>query len=209
MPKIKVCGITSYGDAKAAFDLGVDALGFNFYPQSPRYIEPKAAAEIIKKLPRMIWLVGVFVNLEQKEVLRIAHKVGLDTLQFHGDEDEEYVSVFEDWRTIKALRLGAELPVKRIADFTEVVDYLLYDKFDPLAFGGTGQQIDQVILDQLKTQGLFARAFLSGGITPQNAAAKIDAYQPIGIDVASGVETEPGKKDLEKMKALVEAVRGN
>ena len=208
MPKIKICGITNYADAKAALDLGVDALGFNFYPGSPRFVDPETAKGIIEQLPRTIWLTGVFVNAEPAEVLSIAQNARLDTLQFHGDEDAAYLQKFRGWRVLKALRFAGTFSLQEVMSYAAAADYLLFDKYDPAHFGGTGGEIQAELLAKLGDYELLARAFIAGGLTPENVAARVAAYRPFGVDVASGVESTPGKKDPAKLRAFVAAVRG-
>lgn len=205
--KIKICGITSLADAKRAVELGADALGFNFYAASPRYIRPGTAREIVLKLPAGLWCTGVFVNSSEEEVTQIAEEVGLNTLQFHGDETIEFIARFSKLRTIKALRLSEELSIKEIEQFLAKANYLLFDKYEAGIFGGTGNTIASAALEAIAKQGLIKQAFLAGGLTPANVRKRVEAYHPFGVDVASGVEQSPGIKDQRKMAAFVEEVR--
>lgn len=204
MVKVKICGITNWTDARNAFEAGADFLGFNFYRQSPRYIAPAAARRIVRRLPEGILSVGVFVNEPETETLLIARKVGLDFVQLHGDEPPEVVSRLR--RTvpvIKALRVRGALHTADLARFKGASAVLL-DGFDRKLRGGTGKRIDW---KSAKRAGSKRRIFLAGGVTPENAAEAVVAARPYAIDVCSGVESRPGKKDAARMRALVQAVR--
>lgn len=204
MTKIKICGITSYEDASCAIDAGVTILGFNFCKASPRYIEPAKAREIVELLPPQLWFVGVFVNTPMSEVLTIAQNVQLNTLQFHGDEDQGYLQQVQGWRTIKAVRLGAS-DDKRALETAEVASFVLLDSYALDSYGGTGRQISEGDL-ALLDEKLFSRAFLAGGLTPDNVCDKIGRYRPYAVDVASGVEERPGKKSGQLIRSFVEEV---
>lgn len=198
--KVKICGITNLDDALAAVDMGADILGFNFYPRSPRFIEPKKAQEIIEKLPAFVDTAGIFVNAPLRDIQSINDSGMLNWIQLHGDETPEFCREFHSWnvRTIKAIR------VKSIKSLETADQYrtfaLLFDSFDPKVYGGTGQQFDWSLAKDHPY-----RIFLAGGINPDNVleALKVDVY---GIDVCSGIESEPGKKDHEKMKQLFKNV---
>lgn len=205
MTKIKFCGITSYDDAKFALDLGVDALGFNFCQRSPRYINPNQAQTIVRRLPPVAWFVGVFVN-EQKEVIeKVARMVPLDTLQFHGEESLEDCLAWKEWRVLRAVRL----PLHQGGQVLSGVDHLLFDAFDSGAHGGTGKTVADEELQKLFLTGHLKNAFLAGGLTPENVRDKVSQFRPFGVDVASGIEISPGKKDQQKMKLFVEEVRSS
>ncbi len=199
--KVKICGITNYDDAMAAMDMGADLLGFNFYPQSPRYVEPVKAAEIIKRLPAFIDVSGVFVNSTLEQIREIAGMCQLDWIQLHGDETTDFCKwlAYDSVKTMKALR------VKNIADLQRVDNYftdaVLLDTYNPERYGGTGLTFDWNIIGHIAK-----RVFLAGGITPENAAEAV-GLGVYGIDVCSGVEAKPGKKDHGKMKALFDSIR--
>lgn len=199
--KVKICGITNYDDAVAAMDMGADLLGFNFYPKSPRYVEPAKAAEIIKRLPAFIDVSGVFVNSTLEEIREIAALCQLDWIQLHGDETTDFCKwlAYDSVKTMKALR------VKDVADLQRVDNYftdaVLLDTYNAERYGGTGLTFDWNIIGHIAK-----RVFLAGGITPENAAAAV-GLGVYGIDVCSGVESEPGKKDHTKMKALFDSIR--
>jgi len=198
--KVKICGLTNYEDAAAAIDHGADMLGFNFYPGSPRYINPRDAAGIIKKLPASVDIVGVFVNLPIEQIREISDDCELNWIQLHGDETPEMCDSFDslNLKTIKALRIRNEADICRIGDY--YTDAILLDAYHPDKYGGTGATFDWNIIGNIEK-----RVFLAGGINPDNAA-KAAGLGVYGIDVCSGVEAEPGKKDHEKMKDLFENI---
>jgi phosphoribosylanthranilate isomerase len=198
-----VCGITSYEDAAMALDCGVDALGFNFYRPSPRYIDPADARAIIRRLPPLITTVGVFVNVEQPaDVAEIARLAGVRVLQLHGDETAEYCRRLADWTLIKALRIGNE-GVEADLQAYSVQAFLLDSRHD-LLFGGTGKAFDWSLCH---AAGSVRPLILAGGLGPSNVAQAILTVKPYGVDACSGVESAPGKKDTCKLKAFVDEVR--
>ncbi len=207
MTKIKFCGITNYEDAKEALDLGVDALGFNFYQQSSRFISPLDAQAIIRKLPPTVWHVGVFVNATKEEVVKTARLTGIDTLQFHGTEDLAYCQGWKEWRVMKAVRVSEATKIEEVEEFSKHVEVLLFDSFSEASFGGTGKTIPSSLLSSLQKRALFTKAFLSGGLTVENVFLQITQIKPFGVDVASGIEERPGRKSRELMRGFVEAVR--
>ena len=208
MLKIKICGITREEDAQAAVDLGVDALGFNFFEKSPRCIALKQASEIMAKLPAEIWKVGIFVDAQVSQLRAILDEVPLDTIQFHGAESAEFCNSWHGYRLIKALRAAPGLEISPEAKrFASSVNFLLFDSFDAEKFGGTGNTVPDAVLDGLWQAGALSRAFISGGLTPENVGKVLAKYQPFGVDVASGVESSPGIKDRKKLGDFVKAVR--
>ncbi len=204
MVKVKICGITNWSDARRAVEAGADFLGFNFYRGSSRYIAPAAARRIVQRLPEKVASVGVFVNEPEQEMLAIARRVGLDYVQLHGDETAEVVSrMRRSFRVIKAIRVRGSFRVAQLADFRRASSILL-DGFDSRLRGGTGKSFNWKLA---KSAGRKRQIFLAGGLTPENAAEAVSAARPFAIDVCSGVESRPGKKDAERMRALVAAVR--
>jgi phosphoribosylanthranilate isomerase len=201
IPKVKVCGLTNYEDAVAAMEMGADMLGFNFYPKSPRYVRPEQAAAIVHKLPAFIDTVGVFVNSSLDEVREIASQCQLDWIQLHGDENPEFCR----WLTYDSVKLMKAIRVKDADDIHQVNSYftdaVLLDAFDPAKYGGTGLTFDWNIIGHIGK-----RIFLAGGINPGNAASAVE-LGVYGIDVCSGIEASPGKKDLIKMRDLFENIR--
>jgi phosphoribosylanthranilate isomerase len=204
MVKVKICGITNWTDARRAVAAGADFLGFNFYPPSPRYIAPARARRIVRRLPRHITVVGVFVNEPEEKMLKIARVVGLDCLQLHGDESPELVSRLKPaFPVIKALRVQKSFRPAQLAQFKRAAAFLL-DGFQPRRYGGTGKTFNWSIARRANRNG---RIFLAGGLTPQNVVAAIHAVRPYAVDVCSGVEARPGKKDPARIKAMMQAVQ--
>jgi phosphoribosylanthranilate isomerase len=199
--KVKICGITNYQDAVTAVDMGADILGFNFYPKSPRYIAPAKAAEIIRKLPAFIDTAGVFVNESVEHIHETKNLCQLDWVQLHGDEDPEFCRQFlsDNVKIMKAIRVKSQADVEKADGF--FTDAVLLDAFDPEKYGGTGITFDWNIIGHISK-----RIFLAGGIKPDNAAEAVE-LGVYGIDVCSGIEAEPGKKDHKKMKKLFENIR--
>ena len=204
MVKIKICGITNWTDARNAFRAGADFLGFNFYRESPRYIAPSVARRIVRRLPEGVRSVGVFVNESEAEVLSVAREVGLDFVQLHGDEPPRVVShLRKTLPVIKAVRVRDAFRTTELSCFKTASAFLL-DGFDAQLRGGTGRRVDWNLA---KRAARKRRIFLAGGLTPENAAEAVNVARPYAIDVCSGVESRPGKKNAARMKALVQAVR--
>ena len=205
MTKIKICGITNKIDAVNASGLHVDMLGFVFYKKSKRYVEPSTAEDIINELPASIEKVGLFVDEGEGRVLEVAEDAGLTMLQFHGDEGPEYCSSFrERYKVIKAFRLKDKDDLKKINDY--MVDSYLLDNFKTDSIGGTGEPFDWKILKDFE---ILKPVILAGGLNPGNIGRAIKEIAPYGVDVSTGVERSPGKKDLNLMKKFVENVRKN
>jgi phosphoribosylanthranilate isomerase len=203
MTQIKICGITNKRDALLAASLGVDMLGFVFYKKSKRYVEPKAARDIINELPERIGRVGVFVDDDKERVADIARASSLDTLQFHGKEPPAYCAPFRpDFKVIKAFSLKARADLAGINDYG--VDFFLLDTYADDSPGGTGKAFDRKILKDFE----FLRpVILSGGLTPANVSAAIRQVAPYGVDVSTGVEAAPGEKDADLIRKFVANVR--
>jgi len=194
--RVKICGVRTLADARAAAGAGADYLGLNFHPQSPRYIEPEAARAIVEALPEATF-VGVFVDLERAAVDGIARTVGLDALQFHGDESPADCAGWP-YVTIKALRVRpGDDPAARAAAYA--TDHVLLDAFVPGVHGGTGTHLDLASARDLPRD----RLFVAGGLTPERVADVVAAVRPFGVDVASGVERSPGVKDHGKIEAFI------
>jgi phosphoribosylanthranilate isomerase len=199
--KVKICGITNYDDAMAAADMGADLLGFNFYPKSPRFVTREQAAGIINKLPAFVDIAGVFVNEPFDRIRQTMDECQLDWVQLHGDETPEFCQSFLSLnvRTMKALRVKGQNDIRQAEDY--YTDAILLDAFHPEKYGGTGLAFDWNIVGHINK-----RVFLAGGINPDNAPAAIE-LGVYGIDLCSGVEAEPGRKDHKKMKELFENIR--
>ena len=197
--RIKICGITCLEDAEKAVACGADALGFMFYPPSKRFVEVHAAAEICRALPPCVTKVGVFVNAPRQEVKQTLDTCGLDLLQFHGEESPEDCAGFRV-KTMKAVRVHDVSSLASLKDYN--TDAWLLDSYQPGERGGTGHAFQW---DLLRTVHPYARPlFLAGGLKPENIEHAIQSVQPFGVDVSSGVESTPGRKCSQKMKAFVE-----
>lgn len=205
--RIKVCGITSAEDAADAIQAGVDALGFIFVESSPRYISPEKAKEIIAQLPPFIHYVGVFVDNDPIEVEEIIDYCGLSFVQLHGKEDAAYcqklAQVATPCKIIKAFRVGNKSLAADFKPYEEVVKGFLLDTYVDGKEGGTGKPFDWSIIESLNLQ---LPIILAGGLTPDNAAEAVRGVRPFAIDVNSGVEIEPGKKNIEQLRVLVQRV---
>jgi phosphoribosylanthranilate isomerase len=202
--KVKICGITNWTDARRAVEAGVQFLGFNFYRPSPRYIRPALARRIIRRLPERIAVVGVFVNEAEATMLAIAQRVGLDYLQLHGDEPPEQVACLKrKIPVIKAIRVRDSFQPRQLDSFGRASAILL-DGFDPGHHGGTGKTFNWSLA---RGSNGSRRIFLAGGLTPENVAEAIRVAHPYAVDVCSGVEVRPGRKDPARIVALMWAVR--
>jgi phosphoribosylanthranilate isomerase len=199
--KVKICGLTNYLDAATAVDLGADLLGFNFYPKSPRFVTLEQAAQIINKLPAFIDVAGVFVNASLDQIKEAIGECNLDWVQLHGDESPEFCESLRsiNVRTMKAIRVKDQEDIDRSESF--FTDAVLLDAFDPEKYGGTGLTFDWNIIGHIGK-----RIFLAGGINPDNVAAAVE-LGVYGIDVCSGIEARPGKKDHRKMKKLFKNIQ--
>jgi len=204
MVRVKICGITNLEDALESVEAGAHALGFNFYPQSPRYIETSAARRIIEQLPPSVLCVGVFVNVPDAEhVKRLANEAGVQAVQLHGDESPAYCHELKDLFVIKALRVNSNFEPEQAARYE--TEGILLDGFSPEAFGGAGQKFDWSIASRCRQH--VDKLFLAGGLNAGNVAAAIESVQPYAVDACSGLESIPGRKDLAKVRAFLEAVR--
>lgn len=195
---VKICGLTNVEDTLAAIDLGADFLGFNFYPQSPRYLSYEKARKIFDEIPPNIPKVGVFVNEEYENIIDLAQLLSLDYLQFHGDETPEFCAQMgHPWW--KAIRLANEDDIQKIPSYES--EWVLIDAFVKGEYGGTGQKPDWELVKRVKNLG--KKIILAGGLSPENVQLAIATVQPYAVDVASGVESKPGKKDLKKMEDFI------
>jgi phosphoribosylanthranilate isomerase len=206
MVKVKVCGITNLEDARAALAAGADALGFNFYTRSPRYIAPEDARSIISELPPIAVLcVGVFVNEDSAAtVAHMAARAGVAAVQLHGDESPEYCDELSERRVIKALRVGKDFAPEQATAYR--AESILLDAFSASARGGTGETFDWELAR--RTREVVSQLYLAGGLTVENVADAIAAVRPYAVDVCSGVELAAGRKDAARLRAFVAAVRG-
>ncbi len=202
MVRVKICGITSKEDALMAVEAGVDALGFVFCEKSPRCVTPQKAAAIIRELPPFVQSVGLFVDEEAEQVNWSADFCALDLVQLHGDEDPEYCLGINR-RVIKAFRVKDVASLAGIKRFP-VAGYLL-DAWSPLAHGGTGRTFDWELA---KSTGIAHRLILAGGLTPDNVAQALRIVSPYGVDVSSGVESAPGRKEPHKVREFIRLAKG-
>lgn len=205
MTKVKICGITNIGDALCAVRCAADMLGFNFYENSRRYVTPDDAAEIAARLSTDVWKVGIFVNMNVRKIGELVTHVGLDAVQIHGDEDATFVEELRnetDAKIIKAFRISEDILNEQIDDCR--ADLILLDTFSVGEYGGTGQLFDWSVIDPVY---IDTRLVLAGGLTAENVAEAVRKVRPYAVDVASGVEISPGKKDPSKVEAFVRAAK--
>ncbi len=203
MVRVKICGITSWGDAKLAVDAGAHALGFNFYPRSPRSVTPAQAWAMIRRLPPYVEAAGVFVNWSFDAVDALARAVHLHSVQLHGDETPGDVAKLARARpVIKAFRVGKGFRPAALARYRAAAAFLL-DGFNARLRGGTGQKFDWTVARKAQRYG---QIILAGGLTPENVLEAITEVEPFAVDVCSGVESRPGRKDPELLRNLMRSV---
>ncbi len=200
--KIKICGFTNADNAREASLLGIDAIGLVFYDQSPRHVDVESARQIVNALPPFINRVGLFVNADSSFIDEVLCEVPLDTLQFHGDESviecTQYAMPF-----IKALRVNQETNIAKMADDYHQASGLLLDAFNKDAYGGTGETFDW----SLAKVDINLPIILAGGLNPNTVADAINQVNPYAVDVSSGVESQPGMKDIDKIKQFIHKAR--
>ena len=197
--QVKICGITNMEDAQCVTQNGAAALGFIFYPPSPRHIDPQQAGEIIDRLPQHLVRIGVFVNPKEHTVRRIYEECHLDMIQLHGDESPEFCRLFPGDRVIKALELKNDDDLKRAALYD--VAAILVDSRHAGLYGGTGKTSNWMLARQI-SQPLI----LSGGIKEENVLEAIRMVSPAALDINSGVESSPGKKDHVKIARIMQII---
>jgi phosphoribosylanthranilate isomerase len=200
--RVKICGITNLADAQAAVKAGADALGFIFYEKSQRGMTVPAVAKISKRLPPFVLRVGVFVNAPEELVTRAIGECGLGLLQFHGDEPPEFCMRF-GLMSMKAFRIRDAESLKELPKFS--TEAWLLDAYSAENLGGTGEKFNWDLA--VEAQKFGKPVFLAGGLTPENVAAAVRKVQPFGVDVSSGVESSPGKKDHARVRAFIANVR--
>jgi phosphoribosylanthranilate isomerase len=200
--RVKICGITSVPDALAAIEAGADALGFMFCEASPRFLKPEEAAAIIRALPPFVSRVGVFVNPTEADVRSAITRCGIDTLQFHGEEPAEFCRQF-GLNVIKAFRVRDAGSLERTRDYAS--ETWLLDSYTSGRHGGTGAVFNwELAADAARRH---AWVILAGGLTPENVAQAVRTVRPFAVDVSSGVESAPARKDADKMRAFIAAAR--
>ena len=203
MVKVKICGITNFEDAQTAILAGCDMLGFVFYEKSPRYIRPDRAGDIISGLPGEVEKAALFVNEQKKTVIDILNQIKeIDILQFHGDETPDYCNAFNK-RIIKAIRVKNEDSIKQMASYN--VNFFLLDAFKKDVYGGTGENFEWKLAKDAKAYNV--PIILSGGLNPENVKEAIELVEPYAVDVSSGVEISPGRKDPELIKKFIQKVK--
>jgi len=202
MVKVKICGITNAADAEHAAACGADALGFVFYPRSPRCVTPEQVREITPGLPPFLTRVGLFVNEDPQRIRTIAAACGLDAVQLHGDESPADC-MLQPLRVIKAVRPCSEAELQLCAAYP--VAALLVDAAVPGQFGGTGRCADWGLAARL---AMRQRVILAGGLSPANVADAVHQVKPYGVDVASGVEAAPGLKDPDRVAQFIRNAKG-
>jgi len=207
--KVKICGLTNKEDAIWAINYGADYVGLNFFKESPRHISIATASKWVAELPPFASTVGIFVNAETEEIVKTLSKIPLKGVQFHGDETPEYLSSLKEkikgsGRTpffIKAFRMADESSLTALDAYLDVVDYFLLDSCVQDQVGGTGVRFNWDLA--IKAKDLGKPIILAGGLTPDNVKEAIKKVAPFAVDVASGVEKSPKRKDLEKLKNFI------
>jgi len=204
MVRVKICGITNAADALAAIDAGANLLGFNFYEQSQRFIAESEAAKIRPQLPKKVEAVGIFVNAPPAHVTALHKSLKLDAAQLHGDETPEAVTKIANLLpVIKAFRVEPDFRLETLDEFSAAFAFL-FDAASAGQYGGTGRTTDW---DVARRAALGRRIILAGGLKVENVAAAVRIVRPYGIDVASGVESKPGKKDHGRLREFIQEVR--
>ncbi len=197
---VKICGLTRPEDAAVAVAAGADAIGVNLWPRSKRYVDDAAARAVLAAVPRGVLKIGVFVNTPAAEVVARLASLGLDRAQLHGDETPEAFASVDASQLIRVVRVRDEASFAAAEGWT--VPLFMYDAL-VVGYGGAGVTAPWALVERLGRRPLW----LAGGLTPENVAAAIVAVRPDGVDVASGVESAPGKKDPTRMRAFIDAVR--
>jgi phosphoribosylanthranilate isomerase len=210
--RVKICGLTRIDEAQACAAAGADWIGLNFHPESPRHVRPDNAAAIIAALPGSVSAVGVFVDCPTAEVAALARELGLGIVQLHGQEPPEELLALAHLQIVRAFRLDQARGWDQVREYLmraealgRVPDAVLIDAYVAAKPGGTGVAISDEVLDCTPA---LPRLILAGGLTPVNVAARVARVRPWMVDVASGVERAPGRKDMEMVSAFIRAARG-
>lgn len=220
MTKVKICGITNKEDAFWASSLGADFIGINFVEESPRKVSTTTAKEIIESLPKYVSAVGVFMNKDVKEISKVVKKVGFGYVQLHGDETKEYCmeikKIFPQIKIIKVIKIKPDKNFLQeyldyIKEFVTVVEFFLFDTYVESVAGGSGEVFDWSVVCEIKTlleqENLKIDFFVAGGLNSENVTDVVEKLEPYGVDVASGVERLPRRKDFEKMKSFIRSAK--
>ena len=202
MGKIKICGITNATDAQLASKLGADALGFNFFPESPRYVSRERARAIVASLPPLVTPVALFVNEKREVIKETCDFCGIRTVQLQGDEPPGMIGDLPAYKIIKAFRVHSERDLAQLRKYD--ADAFLLDAYVAGKWGGTGVSFDWELAQSVAASVLV---LLAGGLTPENVAEAIRIVKPFGVDVCSGVEAEPGKKDRRLLRGFIQEAR--
>ncbi len=209
--RVKICGLTRVDEALACLTAGADWIGLNFHPPSPRFVARERAKEIMAAVAGPPRVVGVFVDRPAEEVARIAGELGLQIVQLHGREPPEALPALARFQIIRSFRLGDVADIRAMLEYLERArslgrspDAILVDAAVPGRAGGTGTLVAETLLDQLPP---LPRLILAGGLHPANVAARIARVRPWMVDVASGVESSPGRKDLAKVAEFIRVAR--
>lgn len=208
MTKVKICGITNLEDALLSIHLGADALGFNLYPQSQRYIRPEQVRVILEQLPANVLTVGVFVDSDLDTIETIVRAAGLRAVQLHGSENAGFAKKLREnigAPVIKAFRVSKTFRAEDILQFD--IDAILLDAYSPNLHGGTGETFDWEIAKQVRE--IFPNMYLAGGLSPGNVRRAVTEVTPFAVDVCSSVESSPGKKDSELLRRFIAEAKGN
>jgi phosphoribosylanthranilate isomerase len=200
--RVKICGITNAADAETAVEAGADALGFIFFERSKRYLAPAPAGQIIRKVPPFVTCVGVFVNASKDEIHRAAGESGIGCIQLHGEETPEFASSCQG-TVIKAFAIRGADSLHSLREYQ--TSAFLLDTWSATASGGTGQVFNWEWA--IEAKGVGKPIILAGGLTPDNVAQAVQQVRPYAVDVSSGVELSPGRKNPEKVRRFIEAVK--
>lgn len=207
MVKVKICGVTEVSNAVDVAACNVDYLGLNFFDKSKRCVDLTVARKIVEALPDNVKRVGLFVDAELEKVQSIVKELKLDVVQLHGDEDLSYIQCLREVAVWKALRLRDKSSAEGAFKFKDRVEKLVLDAFVPGEHGGTGVRIDESVLEVCGE--LMPDALIAGGLTVSNVGEIVSRYRPYGIDVASGVETSPGIKNIQLVSEFAQTARNS
>lgn len=208
MTQVKICGITNLEDALISAGFGADAIGFNFYSKSPRYVEPNGVRVIVEQLPANILTIGVFVDANIDLIREVVQTARLGAVQLHGNETPELAKVLQETLerpVIKAFRVSNDFKAEKVLQFD--VDAILLDAYSPKMYGGTGETFDWEIARQVRR--IFPKMYLAGGLSPDNVRQAITEVSPFAVDVSSSLESSPGKKDPELLKRFIAEAKHN
>ena len=202
MTLVKICGITNLEDARLCVELGADAIGFNFYSKSPRYITPETVRVIVEQLPVHLLTIGVFVDASPNLIEEAVQTAGLGGVQLHGNETPEFARALRESlkrQIIKAFRVSSDFKAEDVLHFD--VDAILLDAYSPERYGGTGETFDWEIAKRVR--GIFPKMYLAGGLSPDNLRLAMAEVAPFAVDVSSSVESSPGKKDPALLRRFI------